>query len=138
MARMKVMRDVLTTVALFGLMLTACSDPPVESGGPSDRSSVTEPTESIPDATDPTSVCPYGVSAEGNLDYAPPSPGATQTRKEALANFNGSPSKHDFVLQPEGWATQTDADGTVIRVATFGQPQKDFFVVSTTYNCAER
>jgi hypothetical protein len=135
MAGMTVMRNALTTLVLFGLMLTSCSDSPVVSGGSSDQPSVTEPTESDPDMAGAASVCPYGVNGSRVLDYVPPSPGATQTRKQALANFNGAPSRHDFVLQPEGWATQTNDAGTVIRVATFEQLQKGFFVVGATMNC---
>jgi len=137
MAGVTLMRNVLTTLALFGLMLTSCSDAPVVSGGSSDQPSVTEPTGPDPTTTGAASVCPYGVNASGIIDYAPPSPGATQTRKQALASFNGALSRNKFVLQPEGWATQTNDAGTIIRVATFEQLQKHFFVVGTTMNCVQ-
>lgn len=135
--RMAVLRNIVTTLALLGLVLPACSDAPVVSGGSTDQTSVTEPAESNSDTTGPASMCAYGVSGGGVIDYAPPSPGATQTREQALSAFNGSPSKHDFVLQSEGWATQTDAAGNIIRVATFEQLEKNYYVVGTTINCAE-
>ena len=132
---MTLIRNLMAGLALV-VLLAGCADAPAVPGTSTDQASSTEPTESNSDTTGPATECVNGVSGNGVYDYGAPSPGTTQTREEALANFNDAPmTKQDFVMQPEGWATQTDDVGNVVAVATFEELSKNYFVVGATISC---